>query len=338
MFGLSLSQAAATLAATFVGFDVGLFGEQVVNAVLVVILVTLLLAAVATARALPGVEPTPLEAVGLGRKVVLVAGREDRLTPLARLARDLAEREGGVVLPVRLGRHAGDVESGRSLLGLAEEALSRAGLDAESRLRIDENAVGAVASTALEEAGTVIVLDWQASARSQPALLGQRDDDLLGAASAPVVLAALSDMPFLRVVVALDRVDLAPDCAPDVTLAVEVAARLATGDVGRLLLAPRDAAAVAAVADLTAELSPAERDTSQDDRAAWVAHEARPGDLVVLPAHPDWSAFGPTAVAASARAGVSVVVVADPRRWATTATRLGALVAAGPAAPPRRWP
>jgi Kef-type K+ transport system membrane component KefB len=335
MFGLSLSQAAATLAATFVGFDVGLFGEQVVNAVLVVILVTLLLAAVATARALPGVEPTPLEAVGLGRKVVLVAGREDRLTPLARLARDLAEREGGVVLPVRLGRHADDVESGRSLLGLAEEALSRAGLDAESRLRIDDNPVGAVASTALEEAGTVIVLDWQASARPQPALLGQRDDDLLGASSAPVVLAALSDTPFLRVVLALDRGDLAPDCAPDVTLAVEVAARLGTGDVGRVLLAPGDDAAVA---DVAAEFSPAERDTAQDDRGAWVAHEARPGDLVVLPAHPDWSTFGPTAVAASARAGVSVLVVADPRRWAATPTKLGALVAAGPAAPPSHWP
>jgi hypothetical protein len=332
MFGLSLSQAAATLAATFVGFDVGLFGEQVVNAVLVVILVTLLLAAVATARAMPGVEPTPLAVAGLGRKVVLVAGREDRLAGLAHLARGLAEREGGVVVPVRIGRHADDVEGGRSLLDLAEEALSHVGLDAESRLRVDDNPVGAVTATAVEEAGTVIVMDWQAAARPQPALRGERDDALLGAAPVPVVLATLSDTPFQRVVLALDRVDLDPACEPDVTLAVEIAARLGAGDRGRILLAPVAEVAVAAA------FSPAERDVSQEDRAAWVAHEARPGDLVVLPAHPDWSTFGPAAVLASARPGVSVIVVADPQRWSTTPAKLGALVAAGPSAPPTRWP
>jgi Kef-type K+ transport system membrane component KefB len=59
MFGLTLSQAAATLAATTVGFDIGLFGEQVVNAVLVVILVTLLIAAVVTERSVSGVGAAP---------------------------------------------------------------------------------------------------------------------------------------------------------------------------------------------------------------------------------------------------------------------------------------
>jgi Kef-type K+ transport system membrane component KefB len=62
MFGMTSPQAAATLAATFVGFDIGLFGEQVVNAVLVVILVTLLIAAVTTARAMRSVEPTVVDA------------------------------------------------------------------------------------------------------------------------------------------------------------------------------------------------------------------------------------------------------------------------------------
>jgi Kef-type K+ transport system membrane component KefB/mannitol/fructose-specific phosphotransferase system IIA component (Ntr-type) len=40
MFGLSVPQAAATLAVTFVGLEIGLFGETVVNAVIVMILVT----------------------------------------------------------------------------------------------------------------------------------------------------------------------------------------------------------------------------------------------------------------------------------------------------------
>jgi Kef-type K+ transport system membrane component KefB len=337
MFGLSTSQAAATLAATFVGFDVGLFGEQVVNAVLVVILVSLLLSSVVTARALVGLEPTPLAAVGLGRKVVLVAGREDRLSGLARLAQGLAEREGGVVVPVRIGRRADDVEGGRSLLGLAEEALSHVGVDAEARLRVDDDPIGAVAATALEEEGTVVVMDWQAASRPQPALRGERDDVLLGVAAAPVVLATMSDAPFRRVVLALDRADLAPACAPDVRLAIDVAARLGVGDVARLLLAPADELPPE-LADALTALGPVERDERQEDRTSWVADAARPGDLVVLPAHPDWSTFGPAAVLASARSGVSVVVVADPQRWATSAAKLGALVPPATSAPPTRWP
>jgi Kef-type K+ transport system membrane component KefB/mannitol/fructose-specific phosphotransferase system IIA component (Ntr-type) len=40
MFGLSVPQAAATLAVTFVGLEIGLFGETVVNAVIIMILIT----------------------------------------------------------------------------------------------------------------------------------------------------------------------------------------------------------------------------------------------------------------------------------------------------------
>ncbi len=44
VFGLTVAQAAATLAATRVGFAIGLFGDRVVNAVLILIVVSLLLA------------------------------------------------------------------------------------------------------------------------------------------------------------------------------------------------------------------------------------------------------------------------------------------------------
>ena len=46
MFGLSVAQAAATLAATFVGLQIGLFTTSTVNAVMIVIVVSLILASV----------------------------------------------------------------------------------------------------------------------------------------------------------------------------------------------------------------------------------------------------------------------------------------------------
>lgn len=315
MFGLSLSQAAATLAATFVGFDVGLFDEQVVNAVLVVILVTLLLAAVTTSRAIERVEPTVSESdAALGRKAVLVTGREDRLAALARVARSLVAVEGGVVVPTRVCLRGEGVEADRALLALAEGVLAKAGLDAEAKLRISDNPVSAVVYTTIEEGGTVVLMDWSASNRAQPALRGERDDTLLAASPVPVLLAALSDTPHERVVLALDRVDVVEDSAADLALAVDVAARLADGDVTQL--------------------------TVDEDRLTWVIEQAQPGDLVVIPAHPVWAAFGPTAVRASAHAGVSVVVVAGSRRWASQGSvvdrSLGALVG-GTKAADVRW-
>ena len=308
MFGLSVSQAAATLAATFVGFDVGLFGEQVVNAVLVVILVTLLVAALVTSRAIERVEPTSAVGdSGLGRKAILVAGREDRLTALARVAKDLVSTEGGVVQPTRVCLRGEGVDADRALLALAESVLAKAGLDSEGRLRVADDPVAAVAYTTIEEGGTVVLMDWQASSRQQPALRGGRDDGLLAGSTVPVVLASMSDTPYQRVVLALDRVDRADESAADLATATEVATRLAQGDVTLL--------------------------TVDDDRSTWVLEEARPGDLVVLPAHPVWAAFGPTAVRASAHAGVSVLVVAEPLRWADRDSvlerGLGALVGGG---------
>ena len=44
MWGLTIPQAAATLAATVIGFDIGLFDQSVVNAVLVLILVSIVVA------------------------------------------------------------------------------------------------------------------------------------------------------------------------------------------------------------------------------------------------------------------------------------------------------
>src|SRR5262249_9679187 len=72
LFSLTIPQAAATLAATIVGFDIGLFGTKVVNAVLVLIAVSLVLSASITpifTKRLAVSVPSPGR---LGRRVLLV--------------------------------------------------------------------------------------------------------------------------------------------------------------------------------------------------------------------------------------------------------------------------
>jgi Kef-type K+ transport system membrane component KefB len=336
MFGLSVSQAAATLAATFVGFDIGLFGEQVVNAVLVVILVTLILAAVTTERFTHYVEPTPLDVLAIGQRVIVPIGHANRLETLARLSRDVATPDAGVVTPLRLGDAAGNsIEADRELLAATEAAFASAGLDAEAHLRVAGDACEAVVSTALEEQSTLVILDWYATVPYQPALRGSRDDQFVGASPVPVVLAAMSTVPYQRVFLALDRHCVDATADPDeLALAVTLARRLSESTEALAAVAVDAADEVkAGIAGLPQSLSdelsdlladePVEGDAADPGHAGGNPHSlpagSRPGDLVVLPARRDWEAFGPTALRLYARPGVSVVVVADPARWAVTA-------------------
>jgi hypothetical protein len=101
LFALTIPQAAATLAATIVGFDIGLFGTNVVNAVLVLIAVSLILSAVITpvfARRLD----IPIEhSDRLGRRVLLVINAGTQLRRgVALLACRLAASDDGIVVPV----------------------------------------------------------------------------------------------------------------------------------------------------------------------------------------------------------------------------------------------
>ena len=57
MLGLTVPQAAAALAATIVGFDIGLFDQSVVNAVLVLILVSIVVGTLLVERSVAGPRP-----------------------------------------------------------------------------------------------------------------------------------------------------------------------------------------------------------------------------------------------------------------------------------------
>jgi Kef-type K+ transport system membrane component KefB len=58
LFSMSVAQAAATLAATIVGYDAGLYGSDVVNAVMVVVAVSLIVTSIGTSRFAPEI-PRP---------------------------------------------------------------------------------------------------------------------------------------------------------------------------------------------------------------------------------------------------------------------------------------
>ena len=115
VFGLTVPQAAATLAATTVGFQIGLFSESVVNAVLVLILVSVVVATLVTEREKVRVEIPPPSGRSLGEHVLVAVADLDAAPLGLRLARAVADREAGVidVVGAGAGRHGGSRAPGR---------------------------------------------------------------------------------------------------------------------------------------------------------------------------------------------------------------------------------
>ena len=95
MYVLTIPQAAATLAATLIGFEIGVFGTTVVNAVLVLILVSIVVAAFLAQRVvklMPAhVEHTP----PIGSRILVVTTATGPSEAAVRVATLLARTDGG---------------------------------------------------------------------------------------------------------------------------------------------------------------------------------------------------------------------------------------------------
>lgn len=156
MYVLTSPQAAATLAATMVGFELGLFGTRVVNAVLVVILVSVVVASMLAPRFAALVGPVESDRP-LGSHVMVVVDVDVPTAPLVRLAGRLAKPDGGRVscaLIVPIGTPPPTDEQ-VSVLG---QQLAGAGFDFELLVRVDDSVDEGVLHTAESERATLLVV------------------------------------------------------------------------------------------------------------------------------------------------------------------------------------
>ncbi len=203
VFSLSVAQAAATLAATFVGFRVGLLGESAVNAVLIVILVTVVLSSVSAQYFVGRVRPVVEDASKVGRRVLLVIDGTSPLLSAVHLARRLAAADGGVVIPLIVSVDGSDPPASARLEELTA-ALDAHGLDCEVIRRHGRAWSDVVGDTALVEQATAVVT-MAASTSELDASLHM----LLDASQIPV-FAVLSGRRIERVQLSAYRAELRP--------------------------------------------------------------------------------------------------------------------------------
>ncbi len=156
MYVLTVPQAAATLAVTLIGFEIGLFGTTVVNAVLVLILVSIILSALLTEKVIgwmPGVRGTPR----LGAKVLVVTPSAGPSEAAVRAATLLARPDGGHS-DVLITRAATESPPERAQLRAVEKRIHRHGFDGHLRTDVGELR-DAVAKAVLAAEHSLVIVD-----------------------------------------------------------------------------------------------------------------------------------------------------------------------------------
>jgi Kef-type K+ transport system membrane component KefB len=222
LWSLSLPQVAATLAATFVGFQAGLLDERVLNSILALMVVTATLGPMLTAvamgrlgaRAAAGLTLQESGRLALARRalrvLVPIATAEEEARLLA-LAGRLTSGDGGgqgEVLPLvvvstqQLAEIGGQqpalhraLAEGRHLLRLAEGILGPAAIPGRSLLRVDSDVADGIARAALEQGADLVVIGVEPAARLGRWLFGDPVDAICRQAHCPVVMARLRRDP-----------------------------------------------------------------------------------------------------------------------------------------------
>jgi hypothetical protein len=238
MLGMTIPQAAATLASTVIGFNIGLFDQSVVNAVLVLILASILAATLLTERVKAKVAVPRLDRQPLGKRV-LVALEDPAQAQLSfTIGARVAAPDSGLVRALLGSQPWEKREREGSLVELHRIGFA-IGVDVDPSLLVASSlAEGITNVVAAQEPSLVLV--GQRSTAAHPALGGL--GEAVAAAITPPVAIIVGDAQRIAEVVLLEA-----DHVPDqhgggaVALAAELATRIGGKAVTRRPFGDADA-------------------------------------------------------------------------------------------------
>jgi Kef-type K+ transport system membrane component KefB len=274
MSGLSGSQAAATLATTIVGAKLGLFDKLTINAVLVVILVSLIVTPALVTFFGKKITKQTAEAEALGSAVLVpIWGESTR--PVLGVAARLAAPDAGMVIAVSIAREdvsEAQVASQRSLREEAAGWLAKLGLEARSIFRVSRSMAAGLLQTVRSDKASLILSEWHFEGLDP----NSEAAGLISGAPVPLLLAHGAIEPFERLLVIARPQDVR-DAADHLRLAAELSQRL-TGS-RRVVLVGRPADAIETVFEAKIAVDRVE----SDDPLGWARDNAHDGDVLVLP-------------------------------------------------------
>jgi len=295
-----------------VGLKLGLFGEQIVNAVLLVVLVSLILTSVGVSVFSKRIQPETLTLKPIGRSVIVPVEAKKMLKELVSTAGSLALADAGIVTPVAvIPEHMAEQvrPEAEELLEQAEQYAAAAATDAEGVLRIDDSLHQGIIRELNQREGSLILIGWE-HLDTEDVLFGNIIDRIGSRSPVPVAAVTFSDH-------AIERLVLVPGVnlnntgyIVDLSVALDIAVRLKNmQNLPLVTLTPEDG--------LPGDLHlPADTEFVRVEPGLdAIAAQLHPGDLAIVPGAILRRAIGSDAQRlADAIAGISLIVAAGPYR------------------------
>ncbi|MEB3290394.1 MAG: cation:proton antiporter [Leptolyngbya sp.] len=205
MFGLSMAQAASTLAAITIAFKIGLVDEVVVNAIIVMILVSCVLSPWVVdrwgrqLRSQPNADDPARgseteAAVALGQRILVPVANPSTEDSLLQLAIILTKRVKGTLLPLHVlpDRNQSITEADkiqqRRLLDTAETIAHAATIPVEPIGRIDDSVDWGILRTCQERDADLLICGWKGYSNYQENFFGSVLDNIVRSAKIPVLI------------------------------------------------------------------------------------------------------------------------------------------------------
>jgi Kef-type K+ transport system membrane component KefB/nucleotide-binding universal stress UspA family protein len=214
MFGLSVAQAASTLAAITVAYNIKLVDQATVNGIIAMILVTCIASPWITDRWGSKIKVEALSATNSSKKslanriLVPVANpsTEDNLLQLALI---LAKSSQGTLLPLHIltdnqGPISGEAKARSNQLLMAAETIAHAAVTkVESISRVDDSVDKGILRTSEERNANLIVCGWKGYSTTRENFFGSVIDKVIYRATVPVLVAQ-----FIQPIKNIDRIIL----------------------------------------------------------------------------------------------------------------------------------
>ena len=307
MASLTIGQAAATLAIAQVGVSSGVFGQDILNAAVLTVVITVLITSFGTRYFAKRVEAPEVGHGPVGSHVLVDASISS--PPLARLASAIATPDGGLVSPfVVTGSKPSDDH--RHRLEESVDDITALGHDSEGIVRVGALLSEEIRDLAVESKASLVLVPWPGI--ESPGLLTIRDEIEEIGLGCPVPLgaAALRSSNWERIVVVTGHYRSSHSDHQDTLLAIELGRRLSKSrEQPTLHLFVSDPLAGAEVEIEGAQIA-------REDLASLLDGDAlTPSDLVISPAHVvQGLGLNDLRRARTALAAASFLVVAGPHR------------------------
>jgi len=200
MFGLSVAQAASTLAAITVAYNIKLVDQATVNGIIAMILVTCIASPAITDRwgakmKLEVATPTSRAKQQLGDRILVPVANPSTEDNLLQLALILAKSTGGTLLPLHIltdsqGPISAEAKARSSQLLMAAETIAHSAVTAVEPIgRVDDSVDKGILRTAQERNANLIVCGWKGYSTTRDNFFGGVIDKVVSRSSVPVLVA-----------------------------------------------------------------------------------------------------------------------------------------------------